>query len=104
MLLLAYLKPFFLPQPMHPLGIDPPAFLAEQDRDPAIPEPRPQDRQPMQVGDQRPVFQADPLPIALGAAGLANRPADPTLGIPQPFVKMLDTLPPAGWGQEFFEL
>jgi hypothetical protein len=100
----AYLKPFFLPQPMHPLDVHMPAFLNQQRTDPPIPEPWPAKSQPIHVGDQRPVLQADPPAVALRAAGLPDRPADPTLGIPQPLVKMLNALTPAGWGQEFFEL
>ena len=100
----AYLKTLFLPQPVHTLDVYMPAFLNQQRPDPPIPEPWPAKSQPIHVRDQGPVGQANPLAVALRAAGLANRPADPTLGIPQPLVKMFDALPPAGWGQEFFEL
>ena len=99
-----YLKTFFLPQTMRPLDVHTPAFSNQQRRNPSVAESRPAKRQPMHVGDQRAVLDAHPPAVALGAAGLADRTADTTLGIPQPFVKMLDDLPTAGWGQEFFAL
>jgi hypothetical protein len=56
------------------------------------------------VGNQTTLLLRYRQPVALGGAGLADRPADSTLGIPQPIMKMINALPPAGWGQEFFEL
>ena len=102
--LAAYLKPFFLPQPMNTLYVHTPAFQHKQGRDPPIPEPRPAKRQATHLCNQTPLFLRYLCSISLTRTGLAHRPTDPTLGIPQPLVKMLDALPPTGRGQEFFEL
>ena len=104
MLLLAYLKPFFLPQTMYPFDVHSPALMAEEDRDPAIPEPRPEDRQPMDCRYQDTLALVHLLFVPLAGPRLANGPADPPAGIAQPISKIRHRLAPAGRAQEFFEL
>ena len=102
-LLFPYLKPFGLPQPMHPLDVHSPTFLAKKHRDPPVPESGPANRQTLHLCNQSTLVVVDDLFVPLARPRLADRSADPSLGVSQPVPQNLHRPAPTGWAHKFFE-
>ena len=73
------LQPLPPPDPLHPLGVHPPARLAQQRRDPAIPVATVLTRQLDDVGGQPRLVGAAPRRLALRGAVLAEGAPGPAL-------------------------
>ena len=87
-----YLQPLAPPDPLHPLGVDPPAVPSKQCRDPPVAVAAVLRRQGDDVGGQRSLVTADPRQLALGGPGLPDRLASPALGDAQFCLHMTDTV------------
>ena len=80
-LLLGDFQPFALPDPLHPLVVHMPARVTEHGRDPAVAVAAILAGQLDDVGGQPFLIVAAPWNLALGGAVLAERAADPALGL-----------------------
>ncbi len=100
-MLARHLQTFFPPDPLHPLGVDPPTVRPEQGRDPAmaiaaIRTLTCDDRFP-----ERLFVVANALAITLGGSRLVQNPTGATLGNTKDFPHMNDTPAPLLRAQYF---